>query len=213
MKRLFVLFFAISLIGCGGSSGSDKDQNYSEIQKDKFRALTEHYIPYLSDTEPYDAVYEFRNFIHHVSIIRADPLELPFQAKYLEETVNQERGNLCQGLTFHLAAYLESYGWTYRMIELWTGTQTPGGIAYTHSVLEVWVNDHWELYDTTYNCVFSWAGETLGAKGIKDLLAIGIYPEVETSGYDQLRVFENWDYPTYWDYFNIIKESYTEIFY
>jgi hypothetical protein len=209
-KVIAVIGCFLLLLNCSGSEESTYDP---EFEKAEFRALTVDYLPALEEMKPYDKIFEFRNFIHQVADIGNDPLYLPFEARYFRETVNKQRMLLCQGMTFHLAAYLESYGWTYRMLELWVGTQTQGGIPYTHSVLEVWIDDHWELHDTTYNCVFVWGGEVLDTQGVKDLLDIGIYPELETSGYEQLRSFDGWADPSYWDHFNIIKKSYTQIFY
>lgn len=211
IKKYIWLFLLLIIIGCGGGS-SDGVFYDRETEMASMRNLVAQYRPDILEMEGYAQITAFRDHIHWVTLIRADPLYLPFYANVYKETVQGERGHSCQGMTINVCAFLQTYGYRFRMVELWTLDSTPTGVPITHSVFEVWIDDQWEMHDTTYNLVFEYSGEILDTEGIQGLLREGEMPVPfhqgceGRPGYDEIPEM-------YADYFNEIRYSFTEVFF
>jgi hypothetical protein len=191
-----------------------------ELEMAKTRALMAEYRPdILEEPDSYMKILLFRDHIHWVNQVRAEPLSLPFLAQYYQETVEGARGNLCQGMSIHLAAFLQAYGYTWRHLELWAGYKRPSGVDVTHSVLEVWVEGRWELHDTTYNCVFRVEDSPpLNAAEIQEAIENGLEIVPDLQGFEAKEAYrfyaesEFGSLPEYEEYFNEIRYTFEEVF-
>jgi hypothetical protein len=156
----------------------------------------------LGEEDTYQRIVMFRDHIHWVTPITRDPIPWPFQAERYQETVEGIKGNLCQGMSIHLAAFLQAYGYRFRHVELWMDKYTAEGIPISHSVLEVWVNGRWEIHDTTYNCVWELDdGIPLSVAEMDAAIAAGKTPIPDTQGFERREELPL-DLDYYYDYFS-----------
>jgi hypothetical protein len=218
MKKKITTTILLSVLlcvscGCDGNGGGGYDPSAEMAQ---MRNLVQQYRPdIIGEPDPYQKIILFRDHIHWVTLVYSEPLVLPFLADYYKQTVEQERGNLCQGMSMHLAAFLQAFGYKFRHVELWTG-ETVNNVPVTHSVIEVFIRDKWEMHDTTSNCVLVLdGGKPLDVMEIKQAIETGQNPIRDTQGFDQRGDcgFCTISDDEYYEYFNTIKYTFSAVFY
>lgn len=122
-------------------------------------------------------------------------------------------------MSIHLAAFLQAYGYRFRHVELWAGYETIAGIPVTHSILEIWTEDHWELHDTTFNCCFASVDDfntILSASQIQEILDLNKEIMPVFDGFDHKPEYDLSDserLSRYWDYFHEIRYTFEEVFF